>query len=453
MYFFDLDDYRDSRIIGNLNSKYHGDWEDMGSTSRATRDAHIKAFGQWYSASTIGLKGDCKNRVEELYKLVIDYDNPDGSYWGSALSAYTYNFDKFIAMMNGINTYPTYTAETGNPLAYMGHYYYSWSGKCFDEQIYFDYIESFKDFKCVTNEILYLVDGDDVGRCEKYSIISDSGKTQTECGSCKAVNLDTYLTTELVNINNVDEFRKAITNELIDVKNRQILSSYPTLRLLYERYLGNCTDCDKTLNRFTYDTMTTFIDLIGKHWVDLVEQFVPATTIWGATDVYRNTVFHQQKFKYRRSNLDFKYQELDENPYISCRMYGGNMEIDYGPLRTIEYHYESIIYDVTKQPMPEVLEQSATTIDFQAAAQTDETPRSNPDSPITLDFQVGTTTQTFGNISNTQINAIQSQINTSNSNNISTNVFQIKKGVNYGLSSGPAHCSPVFYGTAKLLEN
>lgn len=450
MYFFDLEDYYSTSIIGNLNTRYHGDWEDCAGTYRETRDAYIKAFGEWYSASTIGLKGECKTRVEELYKLIINYDNPDGTKFGSVLSASTYNTNNFFTMMNGISNYPSYTADTDT--VYI-NYYYVWSGKCFDEQVYYDYVNAYKEERCVYNELLYLVDGDDVGRCEKYSSVSDSGKT--ECSSCKAVNLDTFLTTDLPNINNVDEFRKAINSELIDAKNRQILSSYPTLRLLYERYLGNCTDCDKTLNKFTYESMDTFIDLIGKNWVDLVEQFVPATTIWGATDVYRNTVFHQQKHKYRRSTLEFKVQDIDDladKDLIACRSYGGDIQLDYGPMRTIEYHYETIIYDMTVQAMPETLDLTATTIDFQATAQSDETPRSNPDTPITLNFQVGTTTQTYGNLTDSQVNAIQTQVNTSTQQANSGNVFQTKKSVNYGLSSGPAHCSSIFYGKATFTD-
>lgn len=446
MYFFDLEDYYSSRIIGDLNTRHHSDWSDSATTYRETKNVYIKAFGEWYSASTIGLKGECKSRVEELYKLIIDYDNPDGSKFGSILSASTLNSAKFFTMMDGIAKYPSYTADTGDLAFFMGHYFYSWSGKCFDEQVYYDYVNAYKEERCVYNELLYLVDGDDVGRCEKYSSVSDSGKTNTECGDCKAVNLDTFLTTDLPTINNVDEFRKAITSELIDTKNRQVLSSYPTLQLLYERYLGNCTDCEKTINKFTYETMDIFIDLIGKHWVDLAEQFVPATTIWGATDVYRNTVFHQQKHKYRRSNLVFNVQSTDDNPLLSCVSYGGDTQLDYGPLRTIEYHKETIIYDITKQDMPEKLEASATTINFQAAAQTDETPRSNPDTPMMINFQVGTTTQTFGDLTNNQVNAIQSQIDTTTKQSASGNVFQIKKSTNYGLSSGPAHWSPMFYG-------
>ena len=254
-----------------------------------------------------------------------------------------------------------------------------------------------------------------------------SGTTNISITGCSTVNLDTFLTTELSNINNVDEFRKAINAELIDVKTRQTLSSYPTIRLLYERYLGYCTECEKSGNKFTYLSMDTFIDLIGKNWVDLAEQFVPATTIWGATDVYRNSIFHQQKHKYRRSNLEFNRR-------------------GFGMIKNLNNTTESIIYDVTLQPMPEILPTSATTIDFQAAAQTAETPRSNPDTPIKLNFQVGTTTQTFGNLTTSQVNAIQSQSNTITQQSISGNVFLIKKTVNYGLSSGPSHSSPIFYG-------
>ena len=288
-----------------------------------------------------------------------------------------------------------------------------------------------------TKEIDLKIDGanaieEDVLCVIDYLITGSTGTTINSCitgpniSGCTTVNLDTFLTTDLSNINNVDEFRKAVNSELIDVKNRQTLNSYPTIRLLYERYLGNCRYYDKPFNKFTYNTMDTFINLIGKHWVDLAEQFVPATTIWGATDVYRNAIFHQQKHKYRKSNLEFK-------------------RYNYGPINIIDSTKESIIYDVTLQAMPEVLPTSATTINFQAAAQIDETPRSNPDTPIKLNFKTDTIIQTFGNLTTQQLNDITSQINTVTNQLVSSNVFQIKKSVNNGLSSGPAHCSPTFY--------
>ena len=289
-----------------------------------------------------------------------------------------------------------------------------------------------------TKEIDLKIDGanaieEDVLCVIDYLITGSTGTTINSCitgpniSGCTTVNLDTFLTTDLPSINNVDEFRKAVNAELIDVKNRQTINAYPTLRLLYERYLGNCGNYDKPFNKFTYNIMDTFIDLIGKHWVDLAEQFVPATTIWGATDVYRNITFHQQKHKYRRSNLEFK-------------------RFSNGVINTIDWSAETIIYDITPQAMPEVLPTSATTINFQAAAQIDETPRSNPDTPIKLNFQTNTVIQTFGNLTTQQLNDITSQIDTVTNQLISSNVFQIKKSINYALASGPAHCSPMFYG-------
>ena len=45
--------------------------------------------------------------------------------------------------------------------------------------------------------------------------------------------------------------------------------------------------------------------MIGTYWVDIIEQLVPATTIWGATYIYRNTVFDQIPYKYRRGTTYF----------------------------------------------------------------------------------------------------------------------------------------------------
>jgi hypothetical protein len=45
--------------------------------------------------------------------------------------------------------------------------------------------------------------------------------------------------------------------------------------------------------------MNNFANLIGNYWVDLIEQVIPATTIWGSTRIYGNTIFDEQKFKYK----------------------------------------------------------------------------------------------------------------------------------------------------------
>jgi hypothetical protein len=54
-----------------------------------------------------------------------------------------------------------------------------------------------------------------------------------------------------------------------------------------------------TSNQFTYEKMDDFTGLIKSYWDDLIEQVVPATTLWGSVKVYTNTLFDQQKFKYK----------------------------------------------------------------------------------------------------------------------------------------------------------
>jgi len=55
--------------------------------------------------------------------------------------------------------------------------------------------------------------------------------------------------------------------------------------------------------------MFEFMDKIGDYWLDLMEQVVPATTIWEGCDnsgkIYRNTIFDNNKFNYKRYSTNF----------------------------------------------------------------------------------------------------------------------------------------------------
>jgi hypothetical protein len=45
--------------------------------------------------------------------------------------------------------------------------------------------------------------------------------------------------------------------------------------------------------------MLSYINGIGDFWVRLVEQFIPATTLWNTGTRFENSIFHRQKFIYR----------------------------------------------------------------------------------------------------------------------------------------------------------
>ena len=62
------------------------------------------------------------------------------------------------------------------------------------------------------------------------------------------------------------------------------------------------------------------MDKIGDYWLDLVEQLVPATTIWEGCDnsgkIYRNTIFDQNKYPYRKYSL--KYEQTSADVPFKC---------------------------------------------------------------------------------------------------------------------------------------
>jgi hypothetical protein len=53
-------------------------------------------------------------------------------------------------------------------------------------------------------------------------------------------------------------------------------------------------------DNFTYKTMVEYVNGLGTYWIRLVEQMVPATTIWNGGIKYENSLFHRQKFVWRR---------------------------------------------------------------------------------------------------------------------------------------------------------
>jgi hypothetical protein len=140
------------------------------------------------------------------------------------------------------------------------------------------------------------------------TLVNDIFSPNIELCGDNGVDIISKLNFDMVNINTVEGFTSLIYSNLIDVKNRQSITSYPLLRLLYERYLNNYL-CLNQSNGYTYFDMYNISDLVGNYWIDLVEQFVPSTTIWDSTLIYRNSVFDTQKYQYKRNTLF-----LCENP-------------------------------------------------------------------------------------------------------------------------------------------
>jgi hypothetical protein len=124
-----------------------------------------------------------------------------------------------------------------------------------------------------------------------------------KCASLPCADFNDLLTTPITGLTTLAQFNEIISSELINARCRKISSSYPVLRALYERYLDSSTYCAANSSAFNYPDMIDFSGLVGGYWTDLFEQVVPSTTIWDANHIHGNTLYDQQKYKYRGYTL------------------------------------------------------------------------------------------------------------------------------------------------------
>ena len=130
---------------------------------------------------------------------------------------------------------------------------------------------------------------------------------------------DPYPTTIYPNKGNIDntvinpkpnnktffEFAQTFWKNTINVRNRQFAtdggtSGYPTLTSIYWNYLESESLVGIQNDNFTYKTMIEYINGLGDSWIRLVEQMIPASTIWNTGVKLENSIFHRQKFIWRR---------------------------------------------------------------------------------------------------------------------------------------------------------
>ena len=101
------------------------------------------------------------------------------------------------------------------------------------------------------------------------------------------------------------EFAQTFWQNTINVRNRLYASNgktggYPTLESIFWKYLQSQETINIPNNNFNYQTMLEYVQGIGDYWIRIVEQMIPATTLWNTGTKIENSIFHRQKFVWRR---------------------------------------------------------------------------------------------------------------------------------------------------------
>ena len=101
------------------------------------------------------------------------------------------------------------------------------------------------------------------------------------------------------------EFYQTFWENMINVRDRQYIfdgktGGYPNLQSVFWKYIESEQTVGIPNNQYTYQKLIDYVNGIGPYWMKLVEQMIPATTIWNTGVRMENSIFQRQKFVYRR---------------------------------------------------------------------------------------------------------------------------------------------------------
>jgi len=101
------------------------------------------------------------------------------------------------------------------------------------------------------------------------------------------------------------EFSQTFWQNMVNARNRLFITDgktggYPTLQSVFWKYIQQAENIGIPNNNYTYQKLIDYTNGINPFWMKLVEQAIPATTIWQGGTRMENSVLHRQKFMYRR---------------------------------------------------------------------------------------------------------------------------------------------------------
>lgn len=101
------------------------------------------------------------------------------------------------------------------------------------------------------------------------------------------------------------EFTQTFWQNMINTRNRLYSSDgktggYITLQSIFWKYIQSEQTVGLPNNKYTYQKLIDYVNALGPYWMQLIENMVPATTLWNSGVRFENSIFHRQKFVYRR---------------------------------------------------------------------------------------------------------------------------------------------------------
>ena len=121
------------------------------------------------------------------------------------------------------------------------------------------------------------------------------------------------------------DYINTVLNNLIDVKNRKIITNndggvYPNLSYLYDIYIKSSQN-SQLINGYTFNNLYGYIKRFDNHFTRFLNQLLPATTITRKSGVIiSNPIFGLQKYRYIRGINDGS-EFTGENERLTCEFF------------------------------------------------------------------------------------------------------------------------------------
>lgn len=130
------------------------------------------------------------------------------------------------------------------------------------------------------------------------------------------------------------EFAQTFWKNMINVRNRMYINDgktggYPTLQSIFWKYIESKNTVGLPNNEYTYQKLIDYLGGIDQYWIKLVEQMLPATTIWKTGLKFENSIFHRQKYSYRRQRGCQIVDEVKKEEYIISNIFDFNCANNY----------------------------------------------------------------------------------------------------------------------------
>jgi len=137
------------------------------------------------------------------------------------------------------------------------------------------------------------------------------------------------------------EFNRTFFKNMINVRDRMYIKDsigggYPALQKLFWDY----RNYEKS-NNYTYQKTIDFTNGIGDYWMKLVEQMIPATTLWMGGQKFENSPIHRQKFDWKRQRKSYTNDEpIPSSIFVGslfpydCKSFELNCDITYRTQQT-----------------------------------------------------------------------------------------------------------------------